>query len=127
MVERDLEEVNGCLDHHRGEINHLKKREAELKEKEEELRGYVLRAAHEVEVFKSWLDQMEERVCRCGQTPSEVERSYPWRMMPGLNSPMLRLGQVSTSLPQWRIPSPSQFLLLAFLVGQLGPVLPWRR
>ena len=72
MVGRDLEEVNGCFDCHRGEINHLKKRESELKEKEEELRGYVLGAAHEAELFKNWLDQMEERVCRCRQTPSEV-------------------------------------------------------
>ena len=44
----------------------------ELKEKEEELRGYVLGAAHKAEVFQSRLDRMEERVCRCGQTPSEV-------------------------------------------------------
>ena len=56
VVEKDLKEVNGRFDCHRGEINHLKKREVELKEKEEELRGYVLEAAHEAEVFKSWLD-----------------------------------------------------------------------
>ena len=53
MVERDLEEVNGYFDHHRGEINHLKKRGEELKEKEGELRGYILGAAHEAEVFSS--------------------------------------------------------------------------
>ena len=47
VVGRKLEEVNGRFDH-------------------------LLGAAHEAEVFKSWLDQMEERVCRCGQTPSEV-------------------------------------------------------
>ena len=46
--------------------------EKELKEKEEELRGYVLGAAHEAEVFKSRLDQMEEKVCKCGWTPSKV-------------------------------------------------------
>ena len=72
VVGRDLEEVNGQFDCHRGEINCLKRREEELKEKEKELRGYVLGAAHEAEVFKSQLDQMEERVCRCRQTPSEV-------------------------------------------------------
>ena len=43
-----------------------------MKEKEEEVRGYILGAAHEVEVFRSRLDQMEERVCRCGHTPLEV-------------------------------------------------------
>ena len=41
VVERDLEEVNGCFDHHRGEINCLKMREKELKEKVEELGGFV--------------------------------------------------------------------------------------
>ena len=72
MVEKNLEEVNGHFDCHRGEINHLKKRKEELKEKEEELKGYVLGATHEVEVFKSQLDWMEERICRYEQTPSEV-------------------------------------------------------
>ena len=72
VVGRDLEEVNGCFDCHRGEINHLKRKEVELKEKEEELRGYVLGAAHESEVFIHQLNQMEERLCKCGQTPSEV-------------------------------------------------------
>ena len=43
-----------------------------MKEKEEELRGYVLGAAHETEVFQSWLERIEERACKCGQTPSEV-------------------------------------------------------
>ena len=51
MVGNNLEEVNGHFDHHRGEINCLKKRETELKEKEEELWGYALGAAHEAEVF----------------------------------------------------------------------------
>ena len=72
VVGRDLEEVNGHFDYHRGEINHLKKREVELKEKEEELRGFIIGAGHEAEIFKSWLDQMEEKACRCGHTPSEV-------------------------------------------------------
>ena len=33
VLERDLEEVNGYFDCHRGEINHLETREKELKEK----------------------------------------------------------------------------------------------
>ena len=76
MVERDLEEVNGCFDHHRGEINRLKMREKELKEKVEELGGFVLGAAHEAEIFKSHLDQMEDNACRCGRTPSEVGEEF---------------------------------------------------
>ena len=69
---RDLEEVNGWFDHHRDEINYLKRREEELEKKEEELRGYILGAAHEAKVFKNQLDHMEEKICRCGRTPSEV-------------------------------------------------------
>ena len=65
VVGRDLEEVNERFDCHRDEINCLKRRE-------EELRGYILGAAHEAEVFKNWLDHMEEKVCRCGRTPLEV-------------------------------------------------------
>ena len=72
VVERDLEEVNGCFDCHRGEINHLKMREKELKEKVEELGGFVLGAAHEAEIFKSHLNWMEDNTCKYGCTPSEV-------------------------------------------------------
>ena len=76
VVERDLEEVNGRFDHHRGEINCLKTREKELKEKVEELGGFVLGAAHEAEIFKSHLNRMEDNVCRCGHTPSEVGEEF---------------------------------------------------
>ena len=37
VVGRDLEEINGWFDCYRGEINHLKMREKESKEKVEEL------------------------------------------------------------------------------------------
>ena len=76
MVERDLEEVNGRFDYHRGEINCLKTREKEEKEKVEELGGFIIGAAHEAEVFKSHLDRMQDNVCRCGRTPSEVEEEF---------------------------------------------------
>ena len=76
VVERDLEEVNSYLDHHRGEINHLKMREKESKEKVEELGGYILGAAHEAEVFESCLNWMEDNTCRCGYTPSEVGEEF---------------------------------------------------
>ena len=67
VVGRDLEEINEQFDHHRGEINGLKKREEELEKQEEELKGFIIRAAHDLEVFKNWLDQMEEKVYRCGE------------------------------------------------------------
>ena len=76
MVEQDLEEVNACFDHHRGEINCLKTREKESKEKVEELGGFILGAAHEAEIFKTCLDRMEDNVCKCGRTPSEVEEEF---------------------------------------------------
>ena len=72
VVGRDLEEINGQFDHHRGEINHLRKREEELEKQEDELKGFVLGAAHGVEVFKNQLDLMEEKSCKCDHTPSEL-------------------------------------------------------
>ena len=65
VVGTDLEEVNGHFDCHQEEINWLKKRE-------EKLKGQIIRAGHKTQVFKNWLDQMEERTRKCGHTPSEV-------------------------------------------------------
>ena len=31
---------------------------------------------HEAQVFKNHLDRMEENICRCGQTPSEVGEEF---------------------------------------------------
>ena len=64
VVGTDLEEVNGHFDHHRGEINHLKKKE--------ELKDLIISVGHKAEIFKAWLDRMEERACKCGHTPLEV-------------------------------------------------------
>ena len=47
-----------------------------MKEKEEELRGYVIGAGHEAKVFKSQLDCMEDNVCKCGCTPSKVGEEF---------------------------------------------------
>ena len=52
VVRKDLEEINRWFDHHRGEINHLKKRE-------EELKGLIINAGHKANVFETWLDQTE--------------------------------------------------------------------
>ena len=60
VVGRDLEEVNGRFNRHRGEINHLKIQEKDAKEETEMLKGFIVGAGHEAQVFKNHLDRMEE-------------------------------------------------------------------
>ena len=62
VVGRDLEEINGQFDCHRGEINCMKTREKDAKEKVEQLEGFTIGAAHEAKVFKSHLDRMEDHL-----------------------------------------------------------------
>src|ERR1700743_770403 len=76
VVRRDLEEINGQFDCHRGEINHLKIRGQHSKEEVEKLKGFIIGAGHEAQIFKNHLDRMEENVCRCGRTPSEVGEEF---------------------------------------------------
>ena len=76
VVGKDLEEINGRFDHHRGEINCLNIREKDSKEEVEKLKGFIVGAGHEAQVFKNCLNKMEENVCRCGQTPSEVGAEF---------------------------------------------------
>ena len=76
VVGKDLEEINGRFDRHRGEINHLNIREQDAKEETEKLKGFIVGAGHEAQVFKDCLDRMEENVCRCGRTPSEVGEEF---------------------------------------------------
>ena len=76
VVGRDLEEINGRFDCHRGEINHLKIREKDSKEEVEKLKGFVVGAGHEAQIFKDRLDRMAENICRCGRTPSEVGEEF---------------------------------------------------
>ena len=76
VVGRDLEEINGRFDRHRGEINCLKIREKDAKEEVERLKGFIVGAGHEAQVFKNRLDRMEENICRCGRTPSEVGEEF---------------------------------------------------
>ena len=73
---RDLEEINGWFDCHRGEINCLKTREKDAKEETKKLKGFIIGAGHEAQVFKDCLDRMEEDVCRCGWSPSEVGEEF---------------------------------------------------
>ena len=60
VVGKDLEEINGQFDRHRGEINRLKIREKDAKEETEKLKGFIIGAGHEAQVFKDRLDRMEE-------------------------------------------------------------------
>ena len=76
VVGKDLEEINGWFDRHRGEINCLKIREKDGKEEVEKLNGFIVGAGHEAQVFKNRLDRMEENICRCGWTPSEVGEEF---------------------------------------------------
>ena len=76
VVGRDLEEINARFDCHRGEINHLKIREKDAKEETEKLKGFIIGAGHEAQIFKNHLDRMEENICKCGQTPSEVREEF---------------------------------------------------
>src|SRR6202000_2325705 len=76
VVGKDLEEINGRFDCHRREINHLKIREKDSKEETERLKGFIVGAGHEAQVFKNRLDRMEENVCRCGRTPLEVGEEF---------------------------------------------------
>ena len=76
VVGKDLEEINGRFDCHSGEINRLKVREKDAKEETEQLKGFIVGAGHEAQFFKNRLDRMEENVCRCGRTPSEVGEEF---------------------------------------------------
>src|ERR1700743_1042702 len=76
VVGRDLEEINGRFDCHRGEINRLKIREKDSKEEVEKLKGFIVGAGHKAQIFKDRLDRMAENVCRCGRTPSEVGEEF---------------------------------------------------
>ena len=76
VVGKGLEEINGRFYYHRGEINCLKIREKDAKEETEKLKGFIVGTGCEAKVFKNRLDRMEENVCRCGRTPSEVEEEF---------------------------------------------------
>ena len=69
VVGKNLEKINGRFDCHRGKINCLKIWEKDAKEETERLKGFIVGAGHEAQVFKSHLDRMEEDICRCGCTP----------------------------------------------------------
>ena len=76
VMGRDLEEINRWFNHQKGEISCLKIREKDSKEEVEKLKGFIVSAGHEPQVFKNHLDRMEGNICRCGQTPSEVGEEF---------------------------------------------------
>ena len=129
VVGKDLEEINGRFDCHRDEINRLKIREKDSKEEVEKLKGFIVCAGHEAQVFKNCLDRMEENVCRCGWTPSEVgEEFVSSEDEVGWSCPMHLSERTSMLLLLWRTLFPSQFLLRP--LAALGPpllFLPWKR
>ena len=129
VVGQDLEEINGQFDCHRGEINCLKIREKDAKEEVERLKGFVVGAGHEAQVFKNHLDRMEENICRCGQLLQRLGRSLsPLKMRVGRSYPMLQLLERS----MWLLLSKTQFLSLCLrqplaVLGPPLPFLPWKR
>ena len=40
------------------------------------MKGFIVGSGHEAQVFKNRLDRMEESICRCGRTPSEVGEEF---------------------------------------------------
>ena len=76
VVGKDLEEINGRFDHHRGEINPLKIWEKDAKEETKKLKGFIVGVGHEAQVFKDCLDRVEENICKCGRTPPEVGEEF---------------------------------------------------
>ena len=76
VVGKNLEEINGRFDCHRGEINRLKIREKDTKEETKRLKGLIVGGGHEAQVFKNCLDRMEQNVCRYGRTPLEVGEEF---------------------------------------------------
>ena len=120
VVGKDLEEINGWFDRHRGEINHLKIREKDAKEETERLKGFIVGAGHEAQVFKNHLDRTE--FAGVGGLLQRLERSSSLlRMKGGRNCPTPWSGRMSMLLLRWRTQFLCQFLLqlLVFRVPTL--------
>ena len=65
-VGNNLVELNRRCDCQRKEINHLK-------EQEDNLRDGLVGVNHNLKLSNTRLDRVEERRCRCGETPSDIE------------------------------------------------------
>ena len=112
-----------------GEMNCLKIREKDAKEETEKLKGFIVGAGHEAQVFKDRLDRMEENVCRCGRTPSEVGKEFVSSEDEGrteLSYASVREDEyiaspVENSLPI-PIPAPASSCCLGSVVAPLPPM-----
>ena len=129
VVGKNLEEINGWFDCHRGEINCLKIREKDGKEEVKQLKGFIVGAGHEAQVFKNCLDRMEENICRCGRTPSEVREEFVSSEDEGRTElSYTSVREDEYSLPRWRTQFLCQFLLRLLAVLAPPPLfLPWKR
>ena len=129
VVGKDLEEINGQFDCHRGKINHLNIREKDAEEETERLKGFIVGAGHEAQVFKNRLDRMEENVCNVGRLLQRSGKSLSFlRTKAGQSCPMLQLLERSIWLPLLKTQFLSRFLLQP--LAALGPpllFLPWKR
>ena len=130
VVGKDLEEINGWFDRHRGEINRLKIREKDAKEETEQLKGFIIGAGHEAQVFKNRLNRMEENVCRCGRTPLEVGEEFVSSEDEGRTELSYALVREDEYMAlRWRTQFPCPFLPLLLVVK--APTTPlsllWRR
>ena len=129
VVGKDLEEINGRFDCHRGEINHLKSREKDAKEETEKLKGFIVGAGHKAQVFKNHLDRLEEKSAGMDELLQRLGMSlYLLRTRVGQSCPMLLLLERSMWLLLSKIQSPSLFLLQPPAVLAHPPLfLPWKR
>ena len=58
VVGKDLEEINGQFDRHRGKINCLKIREKDAKEETEKLKGFIVGAVSQIRILTSKITQV---------------------------------------------------------------------
>ena len=127
VVGKDLEEINGWFDRHSGEINRLKIREKDAKEETEKLKGFIVGAGHEAQVFQDRLDRMEENVCRCGSTPSMVGEEFVSSEDKGrteLSYPSVRENEYVAPPVENLIPIPIPALVSSCCLGSMAAPLP---
>ena len=121
VVAKDLEEINGRFDRHKGEINCLKIREKDAKEETKQLKGFIvgMRLRSSRTAWTGWRTTsagVAELLQRLGKS------SFCRRMRVGLNCPMLRSGRASMSLLWWRTLSLYPFLLQLLVVKPPTPL-----
>ena len=129
VVGKDLEEINGWFDCHRGEINCLKIREKVAKEETEELKGFIVGAG--LRSSRIALIGWRKTSAGVGGLLQRLERSLSLlRTKVGWSCPMLLLLERSMLLLLSKTLFPSLFQLLLLPVA-LAPwqllFLPWKR